>query len=259
MTLTIDEVAKVALLARLRLSPEELQTVHRAAQLDRRLRRAAPGARHPRRGAAGARDRGPQRVPRRRARAGAAPRAGAGQRTRAERRGLPGPRRPRITGPGVAPGPSSATRHPGPGSIADGFHSRHRHRPARPVERGGHDVGGGRPRLPRPRRPARPAQRVRPPRAGGRAGAGPRHRRAAQGGRAARAAGGRPGRDQGRALRRGGADHLRQPDAQELPAPLRRHGDRAAQGRRRRSSSARPTWTSSRWARPPRPAPTARR
>ena len=39
------------------------------------------------------------------------------------------------------------------------------------------------------------------------------------------------------------------------------HGDRRAplRGRRASSSSARPTWTSSRWARPPRTPPTARR
>ena len=58
-------------------------------------------------------------------------------------------------------------------------------------------------------------------------------RRQAQGRRAGRAAGGRAGGDQGRALRRGRADDLRQPDAPELPAPLRRHGDRPAQGGRR--------------------------
>ena len=44
-----------------------------------------------------------------------------------------------------------------------------------------------------------------------------------------------------------------------VPAPLRRHGDQPAQGRPGPSSSARRTWTSSRWARPPRTARTARR
>ena len=77
------------------------------------------------------------------------------------------------------------------------------------------------------------AQRLRPPRPRARSRPGPRDRRRAQGRRAARPAGGRPGGDQGRALRRGRADDLRQPDAPELPAAVRRHGDRPAQGGRR--------------------------
>ncbi len=74
------------------------------------------------------------------------------------------------------------------------------------------------------------AQCLRPSRSRARAGPGPRHRRAAQGGRAARSTGGRSGRDQGRALRRRRAHDLRQPHAPELQAPVRRHGHRQAQG-----------------------------
>ena len=58
-------------------------------------------------------------------------------------------------------------------------------------------------------------------------------RPARQGRRAARPPGGRPGGDQGRALRPGRADDLRQPDAPGLPPAVRRHRDRQAQGRRR--------------------------
>ncbi len=62
---------------------------------------------------------------------------------------------------------------------------------------------------------------------------GPRRRSTQESRRAVRPAGGRAGRDQGRALRRGRADDLRQPDAPELPPAVRRHGDRPAPGRRR--------------------------
>ena len=89
-------------------------------------------------------------------------------------------------------------------------------------------------------------------------GPGPSHRRPPQGGRDARRARGRPRRDQGRALRRGRADDLRQPDARELPPAVRRHRDRQARRPPARSCSARRTWTSSRWARRRRTAPTAR-
>ena len=78
----------------------------------------------------------------------------------------------------------------------------------------------------------RAAQRFRPSRSGGRAGPGPSHRRAAQERRNGRPPGGRARGDQGRALRRGRADDLRQPHAAELPSSLRRHRDRQAQGRR---------------------------
>ena len=57
---------------------------------------------------------------------------------------------------------------------------------------------------------------------------------------------------------RGRAHHLRLEDPRGLAPAVRRHGRRAAAGGRRSSCSARPTWTSSRWARPRRTAPSAR-
>ena len=58
---------------------------------------------------------------------------------------------------------------------------------------------------------------------------------------------------------RGRPDDLRLADPRGLAAAVRRDGDQPAQGGRRRRSSARPTWTSSRWAPPPSTRPTARR
>ena len=57
-----------------------------------------------------------------------------------------------------------------------------------------------------------------------------------------------PGRDQGHLLHRGRADHGGLEDPRGLPAAL--HGDRGAQARSTPAPgcSARPTWTSSRWA-----------
>ena len=67
-----------------------------------------------------------------------------------------------------------------------------------------------------------------------------------------------PGRGQGHLLHRGHADHGRLADPRGLPAAL--HRDRRAQADRgrRAASSARPTWTSSRWAPRTRTPPTGR-
>ena len=94
-------------------------------------------------------------------------------------------------------------------------------------------------------RRGRRAERV--PVAGGSDGAGARGRWA-----------GIPGRGQGPLLHRGGADDRRLAHPRGAPAAL--HGDRrapAGRGRARRCS-ARPTWTSSRWAPRTRTPPTGR-
>ncbi len=69
----------------------------------------------------------------------------------------------------------------------------------------------------------------------------------------------RADRGQGRARHRGAADDLRVADPRGLDPAVRRHGGRASCARPACRSSARPTWTSSRWARRPstrRTAPT---
>ena len=91
------------------------------------------------------------------------------------------------------------------------------------------------------------------------AGGRPGGRRAARGGRAARPAGRRAARAQGRLHHRGHADDLRVADPGGLAPALRRDRDPAAARGRASSSWARPTWTSSRWAPPPRTPRSARR
>ena len=76
-------------------------------------------------------------------------------------------------------------------------------------------------------------------------------------GRARPAPRGRAGRRQGRPPRPGPAHDLRLADPRGLPPALRRDGGRPARGRRRDRASARRTWTSSRWARRPRTAPSS--
>ena len=71
-------------------------------------------------------------------------------------------------------------------------------------------------------------------------------------------AGRRPDRGQGRARHRGPAHHLRLADPRGLGAAVRRDGGRHAASRPACRSSARPTWTSSRWAPPPSTPPTGR-
>ena len=76
----------------------------------------------------------------------------------------------------------------------------------------------------------------------------------AGGGRAARRARRRPGRGQGPVRHRRDADDLRVEDPRGLGSAVRVHDHASGCARRARSSSARPTWTSSRWA-PPRRTP----
>ena len=68
----------------------------------------------------------------------------------------------------------------------------------------------------------------------------------------------RTDRGQGRPGHRGPADHVRVEDPRGLDPAVRRHGRRAPARRPACRSSARPTWTSSRWAPPPSTPPTAR-
>ena len=68
----------------------------------------------------------------------------------------------------------------------------------------------------------------------------------------------RADRGQGRAGHPGPADHLRLADPRGLGPAVRRDGGRRACARPVCRSSARPTWTSSRWAPPPSTPPTAR-
>ena len=68
-----------------------------------------------------------------------------------------------------------------------------------------------------------------------------------------------PGRAQGPRVRQGRPVHGRLADPRGLPGAVRRAHHRAPARRPAPSSSARPTWTSSRWARPPSTRPTARR
>ena len=110
----------------------------------------------------------------------------------------------------------------------------------------------------RPRRAARAAQRLRPPRPGADPRPGPRRRRTRQGRRAARARWPAcPSRSRtcsaSRASRRPAAAGCSRTSARRM-TPRRSPGSR----RPARSCSARRTWTSSRWARRRRTAPTAR-
>ena len=78
-----------------------------------------------------------------------------------------------------------------------------------------------------------------------------------RGRRAGLAAGRRAAGAQGRLHHDRHADHRRLEDPRGLAPALRRDGHRAAARGRHHRSSARPTWTSSRWAPPPRTPPTA--
>ena len=157
-----------------------------------------------------------------------APRGRAWQCAQAKPGELPGPRRARVSQPRPLARRPTSQIPPGRPAVRSGSspgtgrrlmkHATATGSPG-PVERRGHHLGRGRPGLPRPGRASEAAQRVRPPRRRARPGPGPRDRRQAQGRRAARSAGGRAGGDQGRALRRGGADDLRQPDAPERSGP----------------------------------------
>ena len=81
----------------------------------------------------------------------------------------------------------------------------------------------------------------------------------AGGGRAARRARGRPRRGQGPVHHRRDADDLRVQDPRGLGPAVRVHDHPAAARAPAPSSSARPTWTSSRWAPPPRTPGSGRR
>ncbi len=93
-------------------------------------------------------------------------------------------------------------------------------------------------------------------------GAGGAHRRGRRGcgdrGRARRSAHRHSVRAQGYFLHRGHAHELRFAHARQLRFALRRHRGREAERQRAPCWSARPTWTSSRWARPTKPATTGR-
>ena len=88
--------------------------------------------------------------------------------------------------------------------------------------------------------------------------AGPRLRRAPRRGHAAVRARRRADRGQGRAGHRGPAHDVRVADPRGLGPAVRRDGGRASSARPACRSSARRTWTSSRWAPPPSTRPTAR-
>ena len=94
----------------------------------------------------------------------------------------------------------------------------------------------------------RASRRWRRPRAADRAARGRRRRAAHR----------RADRAQGPVLHAGCAHHLRLAHARQLRLALRCDGGREAEGRGRDHRSARPTWTSSPWAPPTRPASTAR-
>ena len=237
-TISRAEVAHLARLARLALTDEELDRF--AGQLDVDPRRGRPGRRGRRRRhpADVARRAADQRDPRRRACARASPRSEA----------LPARRPPRTAGSAC---PASWTRR-----------GERRARPTSP--------GSPPPRRPRrsprgetsarsrsTRGAPRPDRRRRRPRSTRSCTSTPTARwrgraastTAARPASALGAAGRRAARAQGRHRHQGRADDLRLADPRGLDAAVRRDRHaRAARGRRRRSS-ARRTWTSSRWAR----------
>ena len=120
--------------------------------------------------------------------------------------------------------------------------------------------GGGRPGAPGPDRRRRrhgarlPARRRR---GGARVGARWSTPRRDAGDPARLPAGRRPARAQGRVHHVRHAHHLRVEDPRRLAAALRRHGHARGCAPPGSRSWARPTWTSSRWARRPRTRPTA--
>ena len=238
---TVETVDHVARLARLSLTDEEKQLFARQleeilawAESLQALDTAGRAAHEPRRAS--------PRAPRGRAarRASTARRALAG---RPGPRGRPLPRAPGDRGMSGLVGLTAAEiRAPGRG--------------ARGLLRGG-DARAPRPHRRRRARDRRLPRRARPTApSSGRAAARRRPR-----GRASPSPplAGVPARGQGRPARRGPAHDLRLAHPRGLSPALRRDRGRAPRGRRRDRASARRTWTSSRWARPPRTAPTSRR
>ena len=136
----------------------------------------------------------------------------------------------------------------------------HRRRAGRGPRRGRDHQRRADPGAPRPDRRGRRRACTRSctstPRARSPQAAASDERRAA--GRARVGARRRPDRRQGRARHRGPAHDVRLEDPRGLGPAVRRHGGRAASRRPACRSSARPTWTSSRWAPRPSTPPTAR-
>ena len=237
---TVETVDHVARLARLSLTDEEKHALRPPARGDPRLGGVAPGPRHVGRAAHEPR----RATPRPSARTSRA--TSLDRETRA--RGGPRPRGgplPRAAGDRGMSGLVGTDRLGDPRAGSPRARSPARRSCARHLDRIAAAEPGDRrlpPRLGRPRPRPRPAARRRPRR-----------------GRARPASRRRAARGQGRPARRGPPHDLRLArSSRAIARPSPRPPSRGSR-RRARSWSARRTWTSSRWARPPRTAPTSRR